>query len=154
MQHTTEELKRFRSKLVENPTNSEMMARIQLNSLHKVDYYKFQSIIGFYIADFVIPCKMLVVEIDGSSHLDKKKSDCLRDKFLNEIGFRVCRIPNSDSGNILKYISKYPDLPSSPGKYRNAMELAKKKKVDSESRVYYDPSYESKVRLKKTTKNK
>jgi very-short-patch-repair endonuclease len=60
--------------------------------------FDFQIRIGFYIADFVIPEKMLVIEIDGITHekQDAQKYDKRRSEFLAEAGFTVWRIRNKE----------------------------------------------------------
>ena len=52
--------------------------------------------IGNYIADFYIPKKHLVIEIDGIQHLtwEHKEKDRTRDKFIEEQGLCVLRFPN------------------------------------------------------------
>jgi very-short-patch-repair endonuclease len=59
--------------------------------------YKFrrQSVIGAFIADFMCPQKGLVVEVDGHTHADPAR-DAWRDAKLNEMGFRVFRVSNSE----------------------------------------------------------
>lgn len=48
-----------------------------------------QKIIGNYIVDFYCPNLNLVIEIDGSSHNDKKEYDARRDMYLQELGVTV-----------------------------------------------------------------
>lgn len=57
--------------------------------------FDFQVRIGFYIADFVFPAHMLIIEIDGSSHKGREDHDAARDRFLVAHGFTVWRIPNA-----------------------------------------------------------
>jgi very-short-patch-repair endonuclease len=58
---------------------------------------KVQEIIGPYIADIVIPLKMLVIEVDGPIHDDPKVKewDRQRTAYLNRHGFDVVRVPNA-----------------------------------------------------------
>jgi very-short-patch-repair endonuclease len=52
----------------------------------------------FIIPDFLLMSKELVIlEIDDSSHLDKKEKDKNRDEMLKNIGFKVLRIKNKDT---------------------------------------------------------
>ena len=53
--------------------------------------FRRQHVIGRYIVDFVCLERRLVVEIDGSQHLDSPR-DRMRDGFLARRGFRVLRI--------------------------------------------------------------
>ena len=59
--------------------------------------YKFrrQHVIGPYIVDFVCLKKKLVIEIDGSQHLDNQEHDAARTFYLNQKGFRVIRFWNN-----------------------------------------------------------
>lgn len=72
--------------------------------------FRFQVVLGFYIADFVIPEKMLIVELDGSIHLGRENEDEKRTKWLNSFGFEVLRIKNSkvETFNI-STILEFPD---------------------------------------------
>ena len=57
--------------------------------------YKFrrQVPVGIYVADFVCFDRRLIVELDGSHHVDSA-SDARRDQWLTAQGFRVLRYPN------------------------------------------------------------
>jgi very-short-patch-repair endonuclease len=57
-----------------------------------------QSILFGWIADFYCPAKKLVVEIDDPSHrqLKKKAKDAVRDRVLQEKGFRTLRFANEE----------------------------------------------------------
>jgi very-short-patch-repair endonuclease len=63
--------------------------------------YKFrrQQIIDPYIADFVCLERRLIVEIDGSQHLDHVAYDSARTAFLRSQGFRVLRFWNNEVTN-------------------------------------------------------
>ncbi|WP_202967147.1 endonuclease domain-containing protein [Legionella worsleiensis] len=60
--------------------------------------YKFirQHVIGNYIVDFVCREKKLIVEIDGSQHMDAVDYDLRRSQYLERRGYRVVRIWNHD----------------------------------------------------------
>ena len=53
-----------------------------------------QHMIGPYICDFVCPKAAVIIELDGSQHLDAASYDLRRDNFLRERGFRVLRFWN------------------------------------------------------------
>ena len=59
--------------------------------------YKFvrQFPLGPYFADFICREKRLVVEIDGSQHVDKT-GDRVRDEYMRDAGYRVIRLWNTD----------------------------------------------------------
>ncbi len=58
--------------------------------------FRRQHPIGNYIADFCCIEKGLIIELDGSQHLERVKQDAERTKWLNEHGFEVLRFPNED----------------------------------------------------------
>ena len=55
-----------------------------------------QKPIGEYIVDFYAPRSKLVVEVDGSQHLDAEgeNRDARRDAYLESCGLRVLRFNN------------------------------------------------------------
>ncbi len=70
----------------------------------RLNGHKFvrQNPIGQFFADFACREKMLVVELDGSQHLNSAH-DVKRDEFLNSKGWNVLRFWNADA---------FLDLPS------------------------------------------
>ena len=56
--------------------------------------FRRQFPIGNYIADFCCFEKKLIVELDGSQHIDAEVSDRIRTEFLNASGYRVLRLWN------------------------------------------------------------
>ena len=72
--------------------------------------FKRQVLIGDYIADFVCPDTMLVIELDGSQHVDNIH-DKKRDSYMQEIGYTVLRFWNNDVWNnidgVCEEIKKY-----------------------------------------------
>ena len=60
--------------------------------------FRRQVPIGNYIADFVCKDKMLIIELDGSEHLEDKQliHDIIRDDYLRSKGYKVIRFYNND----------------------------------------------------------
>ncbi len=58
--------------------------------------FRRQVAIGNYIADFVCPAAKLIIELDGSQHVDQQGYDARRTRFLVEQGYRVIRFWNHD----------------------------------------------------------
>ena len=60
--------------------------------------FRRQEIIGNYIADFYCHEAQLVLELDGSQHLDSKaiEYDARRTSYFQSLGIRVIRFYNSD----------------------------------------------------------
>ena len=50
----------------------------------------------WYIVDFFIPEIRLIIEVDGSSHDNRKAYDAIRTKFLESIGNKVVRFLNKE----------------------------------------------------------
>lgn len=57
--------------------------------------FRRQNPIGPYIVDFVSFDVMLVIEVDGSQHMDEVKYDDRRTQYLNQQGFTVLRFWNN-----------------------------------------------------------
>lgn len=49
-----------------------------------------------FIVDFYAPQKKLVIEVDGSSHVGKEKSDSKRDAIMKKCGLKVLRVTNDE----------------------------------------------------------
>ncbi|MSQ05676.1 MAG: DUF559 domain-containing protein [Dehalococcoidia bacterium] len=77
--------------------NSELAlwSRLRLKQVLGVQVYR-QKPIGNYIVDFYAPRAQLVVEVDGSQHLEAghAERDVQRDVFLESLGLRVLRFNN------------------------------------------------------------
>jgi len=61
-----------------------------------LQFYR-QKVIGNYIVDFYCAKVNLVIEVDGGQHYTDsgKKSDEIRDRYLNDAGLKVLRFPDS-----------------------------------------------------------
>jgi very-short-patch-repair endonuclease len=73
--------------------------------------FRRQHQMGPYIVDFCCIDKQLVIELDGSQHLDQVAYDERRTKWLNSAGFRVLRFWNHEvllgMENVLDRIGKF-----------------------------------------------
>ena len=61
--------------------------------------FKRQYVINNYIVDFCCESKKLIIELDGSQHLEKAENeikDKKRDCELNELGYTVIRFDNTE----------------------------------------------------------
>lgn len=90
-------LKTRQEKLIRRATNQELQIKAKLVAARIP--FEFQAIIPPYIVDFVIPDKMLILELDGILHQTyyAKQYDAKRTRYLQKLGFAVIRIPNSDA---------------------------------------------------------
>ncbi len=71
---------------------------------------KRQVVLGQYIADFVVPSRRLVIEVDGAQHARQRSADARRDRAL---GYRVLRL---DANLVVK------QLPEAMRRVREALE--------------------------------
>jgi len=57
-----------------------------------------QKVVGNYIVDFYCAEAKLVIELDGSQHFENqwRKSDKIRDSYLEKLGLKILRYSNSD----------------------------------------------------------
>ncbi len=85
-------VRKFADKMRRRPVEHELMFLRRL-ALANVASFDYQVRMGFYVADFVFPTKMLIIELDGKTH--DAEYDARRDGFLGRAGFTVWRIPNS-----------------------------------------------------------
>ena len=61
--------------------------------------FRRQHAVGNYIPDFVCIEKKLILELDGSHHLEQQEYDEERTKYLNSLGYKVIRFWNNDVMN-------------------------------------------------------
>lgn len=80
--------------------NATIPERILWSKLHGRQFggFKFrrQRPVGPYVCDFVCLSEKVVVELDGSQHVDRSDYDQRRDASLRSSGFRVLRFWNRD----------------------------------------------------------
>ena len=69
-------------------------------------HFRNQHAIGNYIVDFCAPRKKLIVELDGSQHLDQKEYDDERTRFFEARGYKVLRFWNNDVMNNIDDVLK------------------------------------------------
>ena len=87
----------FKKDLRKNSTHVEKILWRQLRNRNFLGYkFRRQFIVHPYIVDFICLEKRLVVELDGSQHMDNVEYDNQRTLFLNENNFRVIRFWNND----------------------------------------------------------
>lgn len=106
---TAQELKKYKARLKTHMTKEEKYVESQLK-LIGVEYKK-QMILGFYIMDFILPTKMINIEVDGGIHKKTAKRDYLRDQFTKKCGFIVIRIKNENVYSFdYNILLKYPEF--------------------------------------------
>jgi very-short-patch-repair endonuclease len=88
--------KDIRKELRKNQTPQEIILWSKLRNHQTKQKWKRQVSIGPYIADFYCSKKLLVIEIDGSQHLDNKEYDKDREKYFLDLGIRTIRFWNNE----------------------------------------------------------
>ncbi len=63
--------------------------------------FKRQHSIGRYIADFYCCEGKLIIEVDGSQHMERKEYDADRTLYFESLGLRVIRFWNNEVNNDL-----------------------------------------------------
>lgn len=58
--------------------------------------FRRQEPLGNYVVDFICYEKKLVIELDGSQHLDRTIFDEKRTKEINQMGFQLIRFTNEE----------------------------------------------------------
>ena len=58
--------------------------------------FRRQHAIGNFIPDFVCIEKKLIIELDGSQHLEQEEYDEERTKYFESLGYKVIRFWNND----------------------------------------------------------
>ncbi len=67
-------------------------------------HFRKQHAIGHYIVDFCAPRKKLIIELDGSQHLEQQEYDKERTAFLESKGYRVLRFWNNAVTNDIESV--------------------------------------------------
>jgi very-short-patch-repair endonuclease len=88
---------RFARDLRKNPTNAERLLWSHLRRRQMAGFkFRRQHSVGPYICDFACVEASVVVELDGSQHVEQSDYDFRRGRFLRSNGFRVLRLWNDD----------------------------------------------------------
>jgi len=135
-----------RERLLSNPPRAQKAFEKKLKDA-QIDF-DHEVIIGFYIADIVIPHKMLVIEIDGSIHeeIRQRTRDKWKDKSLYyDAAFHVSHIPNGQVETYpLARIELFPDVHE--GMCQEAIDLAYDEKKRRLAKEEEEEEWENAVR--------
>ena len=82
------------------PAESRLWEQLRAHRLRGI-HFRNQHALGQYIVDFCAPRLKLIIELDGSQHLDQEAYDQQRTVFLQSKGFRVLRFWNHEVMNEL-----------------------------------------------------
>ena len=88
------------AELRREPTEAEtrLWANLRAHKLAGIGFRR-QHAIGPYIVDFCAPRAKVIIELDGSQHLDQQEYDAARTRFLENRGYKVLRFWNSEVMN-------------------------------------------------------
>ena len=88
---------RYARNLRKNPTTAETLLWRHLRQRRLAGFkFRRQHSVGPYICDFACVEACIVIELDGSQHVERDDYDFRRDTFLRSRGFRVLRFWNND----------------------------------------------------------
>ena len=76
------------------PAEAKLWSRIRNDQLGVT--FRRQHAIGKYIVDFCSPRRKLIIELDGSQHLNQQEYDRQRTVYLQSLGYRVLRFWNHE----------------------------------------------------------
>ena len=98
---TPARLLKYARSLRTNQTEAERLlwAKLRAGRFNGLKFRRQVSFSANYIADFVHPKSKLIIELDGSQHVDQRKYDEARSRFFEAQGYRVIRFWNSDVFN-------------------------------------------------------
>lgn len=101
MPHTsTHKIRKNAKVLRKNLTPADEKLWIRLHGYRMGDiHFRRQHAIGNYIVDFCSPNQKLIIELDGSQHLEQQEYDKERTAFLKSKGNKVLRFWNKDVMN-------------------------------------------------------
>ena len=104
---TTPKIFGHAKELHRNPTPAEakLWAQLRAHRLGNI-HFRNQHAIGNYVVDFCAPRKKLIIELDGSQHLEQGDYDAERTAFFESKGYRILRFWNNDVMNNLDAVLK------------------------------------------------
>src|SRR3990172_12937668 len=80
------------------PAERKLWAHLRGDKLNEVNFRR-QHAIGKYIVDFCSVKEKLVIELDGSEHIEQAEYDAERSRFLESRGYKVIRFWNNQIMN-------------------------------------------------------
>ncbi len=80
------------------PAERKLWAYLRGDKLNGVNFRR-QHAIGNFIPDFVSIKRKLIIELDGSQHLEQAKYDIERTKYFESQGYKVIRFWNNQVEN-------------------------------------------------------
>jgi very-short-patch-repair endonuclease len=129
---------KYAKRMRTNPTSGElvMLGRLEMSRIK----FKFQAEVGCYIVDFLIPKKLIVIEVDGKYHEQESAIayDAKRQKYLERMGLKVLRCKNEEASTFdLPAVVLIPDaspqdvgrVMGKSGAWKQAMNKARYRRI-------------------------
>ena len=91
------------------PAEAKLWAHLRAHRMKGV-HFRNQHAIGNYVVDFCAPRRKLIIELDGSQHLEQNEYDAERTAFLAAKGYRVLRFWNNEVMNNIENVLCAIDL--------------------------------------------
>jgi very-short-patch-repair endonuclease len=100
LKRSTPKIKHLAGELRKEPSAAESKLWTYLRALREDGiHFRRQHAVGLYIADFAAPRSKMIIEVDGSQHVDQEEYDSERTIFFKSKGYRVLRFWNNDVMN-------------------------------------------------------
>jgi very-short-patch-repair endonuclease len=110
------DFKERRKVLRKNSTPQELKLWYFLKGKNMGSKWRRQQGIGPYIADFYCKEKYLVIELDGSQHIEAREYDKTRDEYFKTLGIQILRFWNNEIDTnmeaVLEKIRRYLTPPA------------------------------------------
>ncbi len=91
------------------PAESKLWAYLRGDKLNGVNFRR-QHAIGNSIVDFVSIKNKLIIELDGSQHLEQEEYDVERTKYFESLGYKVLRFWNNDVMNDINSVIRVLEI--------------------------------------------
>lgn len=91
------------------PAEKKLWAYLRGDKLNGVSFRR-QHAIGNYIVDFVSIKMKLIIELDGSRHLEQAEYDAQRSKYFESLGYKVIRFWNNQVENDINRVIRAFEL--------------------------------------------
>ena len=106
------------------PAEGKLWSRIRNDQLGVT--FRRQHAVGNYIPDFCAIKPKLIIELDGSQHLELEEYDAERTAFFESKGYRVLRFWNNDVMNRIETVLKviWSTLNEETGAEKGSRDLA------------------------------
>jgi very-short-patch-repair endonuclease len=91
------------------PVEARLWARLRAHRMKDI-HFRNQHAIGNYVVDFCAPRRKIIIELDGSQHLEQEAYDAERTSFLESKGYRVIRFWNGEVMNDIEGVLRAIDM--------------------------------------------